>query len=182
MGRSGSAPNPNHQQHQQRDYMVEPLGEDGAEQVVDETGDLKKAHHFAALAGSPAAISAIDSAGQHGGANIRPAPATTDDKPPGNHEDHPPRLKDEQVVACSSALAAGIGAVHRSAKVHGHDLEAGGSEHRFQQPAEGAVLGADVLGEVRAGVSPGRIVGDVVEPPLEHRVGLGRLEVIDEIV
>jgi hypothetical protein len=33
MGRSGSAPNPNHQQHQQRNYMVEPLGEDGAEQL-----------------------------------------------------------------------------------------------------------------------------------------------------
>jgi hypothetical protein len=74
MGRSGSAPNPNHQQHQQRDYMVEPLGEDGAEQVVDETGDLKKAHHFAALAGSPAAISAIDSAGQHGGPTSGPRP------------------------------------------------------------------------------------------------------------
>ena len=42
MGRSGSAPNPNHhQQHQQRAAMVESLGEDGAEQVVDETGDLK---------------------------------------------------------------------------------------------------------------------------------------------
>src|SRR5215218_10487572 len=93
-----------------------------------------------------------------------------------------PRLEYEQVVVCSSALAAGIGAVHRSAKVRGHDLEAGGSEHRFQQPAEGAVLGADVLGEVRPGVALGRIIGGVVEPPLEYRVGLGRLEVVDEIV
>ena len=36
-------------------------------------------HQIAALAGSPAAISAIDSAGQHGGANIRPAPGGVGD-------------------------------------------------------------------------------------------------------
>jgi hypothetical protein len=53
MGRSGSAPDPNHQQHQQRDYMVEPLGEDGAEQVVDETGDLKKAPPLRSLGREP---------------------------------------------------------------------------------------------------------------------------------
>ena len=53
MGRSGSALNPNHQQHQQRDYMVEPLGEDGAEQVVDETGDLKKAPPLRSLGREP---------------------------------------------------------------------------------------------------------------------------------
>jgi hypothetical protein len=39
-------------------------------------------------------ISATDCAGQHGDADIRhtPAPATTDDKPPGN-EDHELRLE-----------------------------------------------------------------------------------------
>jgi hypothetical protein len=52
-----------------------------------------------------------------------------------------------------SAPAAGVGAVHRSAEVRGHDLEAGGSQHRLQQPAEGAVLAADVLGEIGAGVA-----------------------------
>jgi hypothetical protein len=46
--------------------MVEPLGEDGAEQVVDETGDLEKAPPLRSLGREPAASSAIDSAGQHG--------------------------------------------------------------------------------------------------------------------
>jgi hypothetical protein len=130
MALSESVPNPNHQQHEQPNDMVEHLGEDRAMLVVVNRGP-QEGHHLAALAGSPAAISAIDSAGKHGGANIRPAPATTDDKPPDNHEDHPPRLKYEQVVACNSALAAGIGAVHRSANIRGHDLEAGGSQHRL---------------------------------------------------
>jgi hypothetical protein len=41
----------------------------------------------------------------------------------------------------------------RAGEVRGQDVEAGG-QHRLRQPAEGAVLGADVLGEVRPGCSP----------------------------
>jgi hypothetical protein len=42
-------------------------------------------------------------------------------------------------------------------------VEAGHSKHRLQHSAKGAELAADVLGEVCAGVAPGRIVGGVVE-------------------
>jgi hypothetical protein len=102
MGRRGSAPNPNHQQHQQRDYMVEPLGEDGAEQVVDETGDLEKASPLRCLGREPRADLGHRLRWSAWRPNIRPAPApaTTDDKPPDNHEDHPPRLEYKQVEAC----------------------------------------------------------------------------------
>src|SRR5215213_9900859 len=57
-----------------------------------------------------------------------------------------------------SALTAGVGAVHRSAEVGGQELEAGSGQHRLQQPPEGAVLGADVGGQVGAGVALGRVL------------------------
>ena len=51
-----------------------------------------------------------------------------------------------------------------------------------KQPPEGAVLGADVLGEDRACVPEGRIVNGTSEPPLENLIGVRELEVEDQIV
>jgi hypothetical protein len=52
-------------------------------------------HLYAALIATPPVISATGCAGRSGDADIRHAPvaATTDDKPPGNHEDHDLRLE-----------------------------------------------------------------------------------------
>jgi hypothetical protein len=52
-------------------------------------------HLFAARAPARSTTSATGCAGQHGNADIRhaPAPATTNDKPPGYHEDHELRLE-----------------------------------------------------------------------------------------
>src|ERR1700693_2944009 len=51
------------------------------------------------------------------------------------------------------SLDAGVGAVEVALEIHGEDLEAGRGEHRLDQPAEGAELGADVYGVVLAGVA-----------------------------
>jgi hypothetical protein len=50
---------------------------------------------FGALVAGPPLISATVCAGRCGDADSRPAPApaTTDDRPPGNHEDHDLRLE-----------------------------------------------------------------------------------------
>ena len=52
-------------------------------------------HLFAALVIRPSPIPPTGCAGRSGDADIKPAPApaTTDDKPPGNHEDHDLRLE-----------------------------------------------------------------------------------------
>ena len=39
-----------------------------------------------------------------------------------------------------------------------------------------------MLGQVRPGVAPGRVDGGALQPPRKHRLGLGRLEVVDQIM
>src|SRR5690349_24078894 len=80
-----------------------------------------------------------------------------------------------------SALDAGIGAVEAALVRHVRDLEAGRGQHRLEQPAEGAELGADVFGVVLAGVSLGGIRRGVPEPVPEDLFGLGRAEVVDQV-
>src|SRR5881392_706314 len=77
-----------------------------------------------------------------------------------------------------SALDAGVGAVEAALVLRVHDLEAGRGQHRLQQPAEGAELGADVFGVILAGVSLGGIRRGLPEPVPEDLLGLGRAEVV----
>jgi hypothetical protein len=74
-----------------------------------------------------------------------------------------------------------VAAVHGSTELGVDDIEPRDDEHRLEQPPEGAVFGPDVFGEVFACVPQGRVVGRAVEPVGDHRFGLGRLEVKDQI-
>jgi len=76
---------------------------------------------------------------------------------------------------------AGIRAVEPADELRGHDLEAGRGQHRLEQPAVRAELGADVLGVVLGGVSGGGIACSAGEPALEHPGRLGRAEVVDQV-
>ena len=80
-----------------------------------------------------------------------------------------------------SALDAGVGAVEAALELRVRDLEAGRAEHRLEEPAEGAELGADVFGVVLAGVPLGGIRRGVPEPVLEDLLGLGRPEIVDQV-
>ena len=70
----------------------------------------------------------------------------------------------DPIASAASGLDAGVRSVHRSIEVHGRDLKPGSAEHRLEEPAKGAVLGADVLGEVLARVPPRGISGGLAEP------------------
>lgn len=80
-----------------------------------------------------------------------------------------------------SAPDAGVCAVDGPTEVGPDDLETGGHKHGFEQPPEGAELAAEMLGEILAGVALGGIFGCAVKPTLDDRVGVGRLEVEDQV-
>jgi hypothetical protein len=63
-----------------------------------------------------------------------------------------------------SGLDAGVGPVDPAIEADGHDAEPGGGEHRLEQPPEGAELGAQVLGEVLAGVAERGVFGRILKP------------------
>jgi hypothetical protein len=67
-------------------------------------------------------------------------------------------------------------------KLRGHDREAGRFEHWLEQPPERAVLAADVLGVVLAGIPVGGILGGIVEPAVQHLGGFGRAEFVDQVL
>src|SRR2546429_4427706 len=66
----------------------------------------------------------------------------------------------------------GVRAVETTHVVDAHDVEAGGGEHRFEQPPEGAVFGTDVRGVFGGGVSGGRLVRRAGKPPSQDPAGL----------
>src|SRR5215472_5522562 len=85
------------------------------------------------------------------------------------------------IIVPSLCLDAGVGAVEAAVEADAGDLEAGDGEHRLEQPAVGAELGADVLGVVAGGVAVGRVDGGVPQPAGEDLARLVRLEIVDQV-
>src|SRR5215470_18052786 len=77
-------------------------------------------------------------------------------------QDHHQRLGYH--LALSPCLDAGVGAVEAAVEGDTGYLEASDGEHRLEQPAVGAELGADVLGVVAGGVTVGWVGGGVPQP------------------
>src|SRR5207248_9931927 len=93
----------------------------------------------------------------------------------------PGTVRVPRTVVVSVVPDTGVRAVEATHVVDTDDVESGGGEHRFEQPPEGAVFGADVRRVLRGGVSGGRVVHRAGEPPVEDRTGFGGLEVVDQV-
>src|SRR5215468_11947696 len=85
------------------------------------------------------------------------------------------------ILPKSLCLDAGVSAVEAALEGDAGDLEAGGGEHRLEQPTVGAELGADVLGVVAGGVAVGWVGGGVPQPAGEDLARLPRLEIVDQV-
>src|SRR5262249_49480368 len=73
-----------------------------------------------------------------------------------------------RALMTASRSDARVLAVDGLAVARGHDLESGGPQHRLQEPAERAVLGADVLGQVLARVAGSGVGGGGAQDALDE--------------
>ena len=78
-------------------------------------------------------------------------------------------------------LDAGVRAVQAPFVADLGDLESRGRQHRLEQPAERAVLGAHVLGVLGGGVTFGRVGRGPGQPAVEDFLGLARPEVVHQV-